>query len=1037
MKNIAFLIFLLSLTIIGCSGGGNLPVTPSQSSDNPGAIISEEFHPTDASDVLYSYDSDTAIAYKAFGIYQVIIDPSNLTAELLPSRRSSKIGDTFDADLTQFLTVTPCYNCIRIDGIEMVGTNQVQVGFAIKHPFGDITKRPDLHAFDVRGIIIADGNQTFPLTEVATGEATGVQAVANVDLVDNPDGFTSHFDELAADTHYFNPPLDYSASINPYKRFFEDGATGAFNPNSPTAHNVFPVGSDWETIDYIFNIVPGNPIDFVFVTDCAYGQSATFQNRTSPYYFLPEFNRKEAWSVVVNLVSGALYSGNTSSSITCRVSVCDWQAGLDADPEFPNTSNLGGIKAKSEVASISIEIPGVSNLVESTGPRTGEGFIWNPYVYNIDVTNTLGASAGNYYGLVAVRDDLNKQRGPIGIPETPAGFPFAGPEIYDYSTYQVFPVRVYGSPPSVTGSHYTTYNYEGDFVSIGIDVVEPDGDPITYSWRQDEPASPVGLFEDPTLEDVYWQAPPVDDIPPEGLMFKLVVTLEDPDGQFEYNVYLWVLEKNSAPECRGITSDPYYPFVWTGQPITFTADYNDPDGDAVIVDWDFDWDGDESNFDVDSSGNPSHDYIWSSPGLYKVGCRLTEDRTNALSSFCSKECVMKGISTEFKIDDSTEPNPGYYDQDVFMMRDPTLNEPVYHVAYADVGDDDIFYCNNIGERDVFTNHQLLSSGPSTGMVNEVCITGSYPFVHVAWVEYDSSVAPAVYRIKINSSNDGGRTFNAFGGERAIVVATDPNYINGLDICVGSLPNLCYIFFTEKASSDYRCSMLVSNNAAETWAQPSGGGFFRDVTTGSINTPFIEVSSITDRIHTFWFDGRAAPPRFYYDYSDDGGQTWHTDVVVSNTAGPGYGTMAVDSAGDAYCTWTDSDGQMYTRNAYYDTPPSWGFTQTVFNLGSTNFRGLDMWVSPNGKSSAISLASYNSGTTSYQMYYFYSSNWGSDYTIQTWSDQAEQIAMPICAGRLESDPNRVEIMTTWVDERVTRAPFNSHIWGNYLYLPEPF
>ena len=387
--------FLLLAVLPACSGGGGNPVTPPFGSNDSVMDSSREPVPTVASDILYDASSKGMMAYKALGIFEVTLDPKTMTAELTPTRKAEGIGLTFDADLTQFLRISLCKDCLKIDGIRLAGTNQIEVGFAIKHPFADITKRPDLHVFDVRGIVISNGNYNFPLTLVSKSPTSLVSARANTSLVANADGYTHHFVELASDPNYFNPPKSYNANVNPYKRYYEDGSTPVFNPQNPTGYNVMKVGADWQSQKFLFNVAPGPiPIDFVFVVDCSYGQSAVFKNRMTPYYFLPEFNRKEAWKVEIEENSGQFQSNTPASSVEYKVSVCDWQAGIAAaDPLYPDNTNLDGLSAVSKVKAVTIEIPSVSGLVQKTTADSGDGSSSNPFIFNITVTNSGSAPA--------------------------------------------------------------------------------------------------------------------------------------------------------------------------------------------------------------------------------------------------------------------------------------------------------------------------------------------------------------------------------------------------------------------------------------------------------------------------------------------------------------------------------------------------------------------------------------------------------------------------------------------------------------------
>jgi len=1030
--------FVVLILIFGCSGGSREPLMPSISTINDASMDpNSEVKVSEASDVLYIGDS-REMAYKAFGIYQVILDPKSLTAEIIPSRKSEAIGMTFDSDLTQFLTVSPCENCLVINGIRFIPPDQVEVGFAVKHPFADIAKRPDLHGFDVRGIVLAKGNWNFPLTQVALDATTNVAARANVSLLANPDGYTHHFDELASDPHYFEPPRDYNANINPFRRYFVDGDASPFDPHNPSGHNVMKVGADWETQKYIFNVGSGpNPIDFAFVVDCAYGQSATFQNRTNPYYFLPEFNRKEAWNVDVNqMPGGAFYAGDTSSLVDFKVEICDWQAGLVADPNYPDTSNLGGIKAKSDVAGVSIEIPAVSSLAEKTTPDSGAGTEANPYVYTISVTNSQGAVAGWYYGIAAVRDDLQGQQGPIAIPETPAGFPYPGPEIYDYSTYSIFRIRVYGSSPVLGQCSYNDHPFEGELVNFDQEVTEPDGDTVAYLWEQISPVSPMGNFLDPAVKNAAWQAPPLYDVPQTGIEFQIRVTASDDDGQDSATWSLWVSEKNSAPECHGIDTNPFFGVIQWWEQMDLSINASDPDGDALSYEWDVDWDGNPANFMTYFTGPEVLDYAWYEPGFYKVGCRLTEQRANPLSTICSRDLVDEGPAYDMKVDDSSEVNPGYCDEDVFMLRDSSGN-PVYHIVYRDSDDGSVHYCKSLN-RFLFTDYQVISPGPSSGYTGSTAIGGSGSTIHVIWVEADMSSVPIHYYLKINTSTDGGENFGAMGGERIVAHADDPNVIWGGDICAGPDPDLFYIFYQDSNSGNYRCYAIVSYDGGVVWYFPPFGGMFRDVLSSNpCSDPRIKVSP-DGTIHVFWRDYRGFNA-LYYDWSTDGGTTWHTDMQVSQySVNPFNGKMAIDDNNNAYFTWFDTDdGYEYFQRALWGDPPYLASETRFFDAGASNYYGSDIWVSPTGKTIIIPII-VDIGSGYFETYYAYSNTsgiWLRDSFTQYLGYNA--VSNVVCDGRWETDPNRAEIFAAWIDNRTSLAPQYAHIWGQFVYLVERF
>ena len=1035
MKSYLLLIVLIFAMIqSSCSGGNKSPVIPSNDTDVNAPISGGELVITNASDVLYT-DASRATAYKAFGIYQVVLDPKSLTAEITPSRKSQSIGMTFDSDLTQFLTVSPCTDCLGIYGIRLIPPDQVEIGFAVKHPFADITKRPDLHGFDVRGIVLAKGNWNFPLTQVALDATTNAAARANVTLVANPDGYTHHFDELASDPNYFDPPRNYDANINPFRRYFTNGNITTFDPNNPSGYNVMKVGANWEIQEYIFNIGSSpDPIDFGFIVDCSYGQSATFQNRTSPYYFLPEFNRKEAWKIDVEQVAGKLQSGDTGSSVTYKAEVCDWQAGLSADPNYPDIANLGGIKAKSDVALLSIEIPVVSGLVENTTPISGTGTSADPYIFNLTAENTQGATAGWYYGIIAVRDDLQGQQGPIAIPETPDGFPYPGPEIYDYSTYSICKVRVYGSPPTFGPLfNYPSNPKEGELVPFGITVIEPDGDDVSCLWEQISPASPVGFFEDATVEDAMWHAPALFDVPTSGVEFIIKVTASDVDGQNSSLCYLIVHEINSAPLCNGIITDPFFGVIQETENIDIWADALDPDGDLITMEWDLDWMGDPWGFDVDASGQYVMGHSWSDQGFYNVGLRLTEQRTHPLESFYSRILAQEGIiNNSFKIDDSPDADPHFFQPDVCVVKD--VGCQTFHYAWIDVDDKLVYYCGEMGNLPGLYNHQVVNTPPSSGNVSYANIAGSGPIIHVVWQESDTSVVPTAYRIKINSSLDGGVSFGALGGERVILEIDSPDYLSGLSIDNGTNIGDFYILFTLEQSSNYQCGVKISNDGGLTW-QDAGGGYLRDVISSQYTQDASIKVSVNGVIHVLWGDARSGSKAYYYDWSDDNGDTWNTDIQVNTSSNPWHGAIAVDDYDNAYFSWTDQDGQLYFIRTVYGPPPVMGSPRGIYNLGLPAFNGTDIWVSPSGKT-VISPVMYSiSGHK--EIKYMYSFDGGASFGkyYQRTFDPSVDADDIVCDVIWEEQPNRAQICGVWVDSRTSLIPLNDHIWGEFAYLVE--
>jgi hypothetical protein len=1017
------------LMISACSNGAS-PVAPAGNLNSENNVNSETFVPKDASDVLYS-SANPEQAYKAYGIYHVVIDPVSLTGEITSARNASAIGDVFDADLTQFLTVSPCPNCLMINGIQVINGTQIQVGFSVKHPFGDISKRPDLHGFDVRGIVLAQGNYNFPQTNVLLDASTAVPARANVTLVENPDGFTHHFDELAADTHYFNPPRNYNANINPYKRFFENSATGPFDPHAPAGYNVMPTGASWDTKNYIFN-TSASPLDFGFIVDCSYGVSARFSNRNNPYYFLPEFNRKEAWKVESAITSNNLQSGNISSSAMIQVSACDWQAGLVPDPNYPDTSNLGGIREKSDVFCASVEIAGVSTLVTHTGP-TGTGTVSDPYIFNIPQSNTSGAASGWYYGIVAVRDDLHGTSGPMGIPESPTGFPYPGPDIVDYQTYSIFKIRVSGTPPTIGMFVMPGTVYENAIIHWSGDIIEPDGDQITYHWEQTSVNTADGFFEDDSVLDAIWHAPSLYDIPLTGEQFTLRLTVSDPDGSDFQDFTFPVYELNHQPECHGLWSNPYYGVIRPPERIIISPDITDPDGDSLAIDWDMDWDGDPGNFDVDSQADYIYNWAWNDQGFYDVCARATEDRTNPLVAYCDRTFIQEGFTNDIvNIDEDPTPVTNYRQVDIDLQSEMPFG-PYVHAVWSSIGEGSVFYANNYGDRDNFDNHEIIFSGSDDYYGHMPKVVASEEFVYVVYLERDTSTPPDTTYLKCRISSDSGLTF---GSEKTILSAVDPETITEIDAHTGPTGYdlvVAVMGYTQIGPPTYFTTVWATPDNGQNWV--AFGGTIRDVVSVDITyDPHIDISNENDVIHVFWLDRRGGGWSYYYDWSEDSGSTWNTDILVTGTDLVSYAFMQVTYPGDGYFSWYVNPGAIKFAKTTFGAPPILGSPVLVWQDAVAALKGIDLYASLYADTLDIAFIEATGGQ--YTFNHFYSNDHGDTFDQISRSVGITHTGYLKIDGYRSESPGRAVIATAWIRDLGTVYCYG-HIDCDYLYLAERF
>lgn len=491
MKVTSLLVTLLftAFLLVSCSSGSN-PVAPQDNSDQWTVVN------------LPVADSDTMLTenpYRGvFGAWKIHLDVETMTAEVLPSRNAKTIGDIFDADLSQFLTVSPCANCLGITALRLGKDGHVHMDVSIKHPFPNLTARPDLHGFDVRAIFIADFEyyETSAL-KITKPDGTEEDAVYYDYLVMNADGYTSHYDEITNDPHYFVDPIECTGNLNPYLRFFDDPAMGTFDPTSPSGYNVMPTGSPSDTkTAVIASWALYSPLDFFIVADVAYGHSATYLNRQDPQYYLPSFNRTEPWRMEYWIENNNLKYDDANSSCDLVIQVWDWQHNAEVDPLYPNPENKAGIRESSKVQQIEVFIPTLKpNPFIFDTPVSGDGTPSNPLEYRYTIRNVSLGYQNIHTGLVTIRDELYGAESPSGrfaVPDVPAGFPYSTMDIRDYAYYGIIKVNMpvtfsYGIDDynnEIEVDYSSLYGYSSTRPEVEF-FMDPGGGRLLYEWDLD------------------------------------------------------------------------------------------------------------------------------------------------------------------------------------------------------------------------------------------------------------------------------------------------------------------------------------------------------------------------------------------------------------------------------------------------------------------------------------------------------------------------------------------------------------------------
>lgn len=504
------LIVLLALICAGCSSSSSNPVI----SENPA-----DGNQANAIDTLPVIAFDGSGAIGMMGAYGVSVNPDEMTFDITPLRTSS-IGESYIVSGKAFFTMTPCSDCLQIDNISLDLAGNIVLGLTAKHPFlkGDALKPPtasnrlDLDVFDLAVVML-------PVEATSdTYSLTGIQAYP--DILVNADGYTTELANVVDD-----------ASALPYKICFEDAN-----------NNRFEMGTDYQPFNVVIN--PGAGLNFEFWLTMGYGASAKKPQRLEPEYYVPEFNRKSAWKVVVTPPEGedppaagnTWTSADTTTDFTVTVDIYDWNHGATIAGEYPDTENLDHISASSDISAVTVEVPGMTSAIvaASTIDTTQNG--WDdPLTYTASFPNENAIAEGVYQGLVKVTDSRTPGVSAYGgepdtLVHTPDGIILEWYNMNEFATYQTFPATVVvGSAIELTSPnggedigvycvHEITWNttlYTGDikleyskdgFVSDINEIIAATEDDGVYSWLiPDDPSTTVrvraSLVDIPTVHD--------------------------------------------------------------------------------------------------------------------------------------------------------------------------------------------------------------------------------------------------------------------------------------------------------------------------------------------------------------------------------------------------------------------------------------------------------------------------------------------------------------------------------------------------------
>ncbi|MCD6217205.1 hypothetical protein J7L05_05025 [bacterium] len=669
-----FITFLVSLFMLGCSSGSNSPVSNLDTSLEIDNVDSLPLWVSDS----YS-DGSPYAGMGVLGLFEISIDSEKEKADIT-SLRSGTLTDVLEViDITNFMTLFPCVDCVSLKGIGFDANNNVILTIGIKHPFpaGNPAdpisgkNRADLHVFNVEGIVISDVPGTFfdTLDELIPGFR-----------LLNADGYTGYLDE-SIDSFYLTLP-----TIHPYITHFDVYSQGNFDASNPmgfasvtspppSGNLVMPMGSGYDYEDYIFEL-SGTQMNFIFAVGCTYAVTTeTYEDRFTPEYRVPQHNKKAASKVSVSIHDNNFAAEDTDSTAQIQIEILDINHGVAVG------TNLDQMLADSSVELITVEIPDVmTDVFEIDGADSISGTGHNPsepLLYQALLTNTAGAVEGTYMGLVKVLDSyqpgqnthpfIGDNDGGRRVP--PGTGPLEGLFAMDgFSTYQVFSV------------------YVGESMQPPVAHLTPDPDPAVINLNGSVDLDATSSYDTDGSITLYefdfdWDGVEGNFTVDESNITGLATT-----GSYatsgDYQIGLRVTDDDTFTGYTAVPLHVNFPPIADLVKVPDVASLpqaailnldatgsSDSDGIIVNFDFDFDWDGVPGNFTVDASNMSGfYDLRLLNAGTFTIGVRITDN--NGAVDYDSVDIEVTARDVIFVDDDNTAgPWDGSFDNPYQYIQD--------------------------------------------------------------------------------------------------------------------------------------------------------------------------------------------------------------------------------------------------------------------------------------------------------------------------------------------------------------------------------
>jgi hypothetical protein len=425
------------------------------------------------------------------------IDTASLEGEMVPLREAMSKDVLEVIDITNYLAILPCNDCAKLHSVYLDSDENLVLDIGIRHPFApgnpmhppSATNRLDLHLFNVEGIVVIESGEYI--------EFTGFETSIDAKRLLNSSGYTGYLDDS------LDSVFPTVADIHPYILHFRDYSEGNFdaiNENGftdltdPSGYLVMPMGCDEDIRSYVFNIEQDETLEFIFAIGATYGISADSPaGRLNPVYSLPQFNKKAASEVSVEILENNLIPELSTSSVLLGINILDMNYGVEVGDA------INEMRAESNIASIAVLIPGIGQMIRwapdpvGGDPRDPD----NPLAFEIEVFNHSSGVEGQYSGLVKVVDNC-----PTGLNESSILSAKDGISRVDigqnalyglfdidvFATWQYFEIGIIANQPPVAEIEASSMEITcGEYVDLfpGAGTHDPDGEIVLYEYDFD------------------------------------------------------------------------------------------------------------------------------------------------------------------------------------------------------------------------------------------------------------------------------------------------------------------------------------------------------------------------------------------------------------------------------------------------------------------------------------------------------------------------------------------------------------------------